>query len=158
MTDVQPVPEGYPRVSPYLIIDGAAAAIDFYTAVFGAQETVRMGGGPDDPADKIGHAEVALGDSVIMLADEAPQVGALSPTSVGGTPVTISVYVDDVDAVWGKAMAAGATPERELRNEFYGDRVGDFVDPWGHKWHVATHVEDVSPDEMARRAAEAAAQ
>jgi PhnB protein len=157
MADVQPVPEGYPRVSPYLIIDGAAAAIDFYTAVLGAEETVRMGGGPDDPADKIGHAEVALGDSVIMLADEAPQVGALSPTSVGGTPVTISVYVDDVDAVWAKAMAAGATPERELRNEFYGDRVGDFVDPWGHKWHVATHVEDVSPEEMARRAAEAAA-
>jgi PhnB protein len=155
MADVKPVPEGYPSVSPYLVVDGAAAAIDFYADVFGARERMRMGGAPGDPADKVGHAELELGDGLVMLADEFPDVGALGPKTVGGTPVSISVYVEDVDDVWAKAMAGGAKALRELRNEFYGDRVGDFEDPWGHRWHVATHVEDVSPDEMAKRAEEA---
>jgi PhnB protein len=155
MADVKPIPEGYPTVSPYLVVDGAAAAIDFYADVFGARERMRMGGGPGDPADKVGHAELEFGDGLVMLADEFPDMGAVGPKTVGGTPVSISVYVEDVDDVWAKAMAGGATALRELRNEFYGDRVGDFEDPWGHRWHVATHVEDVSPEQMAERAAEA---
>jgi PhnB protein len=155
MADVKPIPDGYPRASPYLVVDGAAAAIDFYTDVLGARERMRMGGAPGDPPDKVGHAELELGDSLIMLADEYPDVGALSPRTIGGTPVTISAYVEDVDAVWAAAIAAGATALREPENQFYGDRSGQFEDPWGHRWSIATHVEDVPPEEMARRAAEA---
>lgn len=155
MADVQPIPEGYPRMSPYLVVDGAAAAIDFYTEVLGARERMRMGGAPDDPPDKVGHAELEIGDSLFMLADEYPDMDAVGPRTVGGTPVSLSLYVEDVDAVWAKALAAGATALREPQDQFYGDRAANFEDPWGHRWHIATHVEDVPPDEMAKRAAEA---
>ncbi|MDD9380977.1 VOC family protein [Streptomyces sp. ZAF1911] len=148
---VQPVPEGYPRVTPYLCIDGAAAAIDFYVSVLGARERMRMAA----PGGKIGHAELELGSSLVMLADEYPGIGFRSPKSVGGTPVTLHVYVEDVDAVFAKALAGGATELRPLRDEFYGDRTGQFEDPFGHRWSIATHIEDVPPDEMERRAEEA---
>ena len=149
---VQPIPEGYPQVTPYLVVDGAAAAIDFYGAVFGTTERMRM----PAPGGKIGHAELQLGNSVIMLADEAPEVGALSPPTVGGSPVTLSVYVEDVDGVMARAEQAGATVLRPVETQFYGDRSGQFEDPFGHKWSVASHVEDVSPEEMGRRSAEMA--
>jgi len=153
MTGAKPIPDGYPRVTPYLCVDGADAAIAFYTKVLGATEKVRMGA----PQGKIGHAELELGDSIVMLADEHPEVGFLSPKSVGGTPVTISVYVEDVDAVYERAVAEGASAERPVEDQFYGDRTGQFQDPFGHRWHVATHVEDVPPEEMQKRAAEAMA-
>jgi PhnB protein len=151
MTAVKPIPDGYPRVIPYLSVDGANAAIDFYTTVFGATERVRMAG----PQGKIGHAELAIGDSVVMLADAVPDMGGQTPQSLGGTPVTVMVYVEDVDAVFDRAIKAGAAEERKVENQFYGDRAGQFADPFGHKWFVATHVEDVPPDEMERRAAAA---
>jgi PhnB protein len=154
MAAVKPIPDGYPRVIPSLIIDGAAAAIDFYVAVLGATVRLRM----DAPDGKVGHAELQLGDSVIMLADEFPDMGFLGPKSVGGSPVTISVYVDDVDATFQQAMGAGATELQAVQNQFYGDRSGQFEDPFGHRWNVSTHVEDVPEDEMARRAAEAMGQ
>ena len=147
------IPAGYPQVSPYLSVDDAAAAIDFYTGVFGATERMRMPG----PNDTIGHAELQLGDSLIMLADEAPDIGFRSPKALGGSPVTISIYVGDVDAVFERAVAAGATALRPVETQFYGDRSGQFEDPFGHRWSVASHVEDVAPEEMARRAAEAMA-
>ena len=150
MASVQPIPDGYPRVSPYLCVDGAAAAIEFYGAVLGATERVRM----PAPGGGIGHAELQLGDSVIMLSDEMPEMGVRGPRAVGGTPVILSVYVEDVDAVFDRAVSAGATPLRAVENQFYGDRSGQFEDPFGHVWSVATHVEDVAFDEMARRAAE----
>lgn len=150
MASVQPIPEGYPRVTPYLHVDGAAAAIEFYGAVFGATERVRM----PAPEGKIGHAEIQLGDSVIMLADEMPEMDIRGPRSIGGTPVTLSVYVEDVDAVFDRAVNAGATALRAIETQFYGDRSGQFEDPFGHRWNVASHVEDVSPEEMTRRAAE----
>jgi PhnB protein len=154
MAAVKPIPDGYPRVIPSLIIDGAAAAIDFYVAVLGATVRLRM----DAPDGKVGHAELQLGDSVIMLADEFPDMGFLGPKSVGGSPVTISVYVDDVDATFQQAMGAGATELQAVQNQFYGDRSGQFEYPFGHRWNVSTHVEDVPEDEMARRAAEAMGQ
>jgi PhnB protein len=150
---VKPIPDGYPRVTPYLIVNGASDAIAFYGKVFGAQERMRM----PDPAGGIGHAELTLGDSVIMLADEHPEMGFQGPKTIGGTPVTISVYVDDVDATSSQAVQSGATVVRELENQFYGDRSGQFEDPFGHRWNIATHVEDVSPEEMGKRAAAAAA-
>ena len=150
MADVKPVPDGYQRVTPYLSVDGAKAAIEFYEKVFGAKERMRM----DAPGGKLGHAELEFGDSVVMLADEFPEVGNRSPKTVGGTTVTISVYVDDVDAVFDAALAAGATSLRAVEDQFYGDRTGQFEDPFGHHWSVATHVEDVPPDEMERRMAE----
>jgi PhnB protein len=150
MADVKPIPDGYPRVMPYLCVDGAEAAIEFYSSVLGAQERVRMPG----PDGKIGHAELTLGDSIIMLADEAPQMGVLSPRSIGGTPVTISVYVEDADGVFEAAVAAGANSLQAVSDQFYGDRSGQFEDPFGHRWNVATHVEDVAPEEMERRMAE----
>jgi PhnB protein len=152
MAKVNPIPDGYPRVSPYLIIDGASAAIDFYSKVFGATERVRM----PDPDGRIGHAELQLGDSVIMLADEYPEMGIRGPKAVGGTPVTISVYVEDVDGVFDRAVELGAKALRQVEDQFYGDRSGQFEDPFGHRWSVASHIEDVPPDEMAKRAAEAA--
>lgn len=145
----KPIPDGYPRVTPYLIVDGAAEAIDFYTSVLGAEQ---RGSRMEMPNGKIGHAELSLGDSLLMLADEAPDHGAVGPRSVGGTPVTIHVYVEDVDDVFARALAAGAKELRPVSDEFYGDRLGQFEDPWGHKWSVATHVEDVSAEEMAERA------
>ena len=150
MPNVKAIPDEYPQVTPYLIVDGADAAIQFYTEVFGAKERGRM----PAPGDKIGHAELQLGDSVIMLADEAPEMGQRSPKSVGGPPVTINVYVEDVDDAFDRAIRAGAQSLRPVENQFYGDRGGQFEDPFGHRWSVATHVEDVPEDEMARRAAE----
>ena len=148
-----PIPEGYRRVTPYLIVDGAAEAIDFYTSVFGATERMRRGG----PEDKVGHAELEIGDSVIMLADEHPEMNARGPRSTGGTPVSLHVYVEDVDSLFERAVEAGAKSLRPVEDQFYGDRLGSFEDPFGHHWSVATHVEDVSPDEMSKRMAEAAA-
>ncbi len=151
MADVKPIPDGYPQVTPYLCVDGAKAAIEFYSNVLGATERMHMPG----PNGKIGHAELELGDSLIMLADEYPEMGIRGPKAVGGTPVTISIYVEDADAVFDAALAAGATSLRPVENQFYGDRIGQFEDPFGHRWSVATHVEDVPPDEMEKRAAEA---
>jgi PhnB protein len=151
MADVKPIPEGYPQVTPYLIVDGANAAIEFYRNVFGARERMRM----PAPEGRVGHAELEFGDSLVMLADEFPDMGVRSPKATGGTPVTLSVYVEDVDAVFDAAVAAGATALRPVEDQFYGDRNGQFEDPFGHRWSVATHVEDVPPDEMERRAAEA---
>ncbi|MFF3618910.1 VOC family protein [Streptomyces sp. NPDC002467] len=148
---VQPVPEGYPRVTPYLCVDGAAAAIDFYVSVLGARERMRMSA----PEGRIGHAELELGNSLVMLADEHPEMDFRSPAAVGGTPVTLHVYVEDVDAVFAEALARGATELRPVRDEFYGDRTGQFQDPFGHRWNVASHIEDVQPDEMRKRSEEA---
>ena len=153
MSPVKPIPENYPRVMPYLVVDGGADAIEFYTKVLGATERMRM----DGPGGKVGHAELQLGDSVIMLADAFPDMGYGSPKTVGGTPVTISVYVEDVDKTFAAALQAGAKELRAVENAFYGDRTGQFEDPFGHRWSVATHVEDVPPDEMAKRAQEAMA-
>ncbi len=150
MAKVQPIPEGYPRVTPYLCVDGAGAAIEFYSRVLGATERMRM----PAPDGKIGHAEVQIGDSVIMISDEMPEMGFIGPRTVGGTPVGLSVYVEDVDAVFDRAVKAGAKALRPVEDQFYGDRSGTFEDPFGHMWNVASHIEDVSPDEMARRAAE----
>jgi len=147
MAAVRPIPEGYPRVTPYLAVDGAAAAIDFYTAVLDAKERMRM----PAPEGRIGHAELEIGESIIMLADEFPDMGNRAPKSVGGSPVSIMVYVEDVDATFAKALENGAKELRAVENQFYGDRSGSFEDPFGHLWHVATHVEDVSPEEMERR-------
>ncbi len=153
MADVKPIPDGYPQVIPYLIVDGGEAAIDFYTKVLGATERMHM----PSPDGRIGHAELELGDSLIMLADEHPEMGILGPRSVGGTPVMISAYVEDVDSVVERALAEGAKSVRPVENQFYGDRTGQFEDPFGHRWSVATHVEDVPPGEMEKRAAEAMA-
>ena len=150
----KPIPDEYPRVSPYLIVDGAAEAIDFYTSVLGAAQ---RGDRMEMPDGRVGHAELALGDSVIMLADESPDWGAIGPRTVGGTPVTIHVYVEDVDDIFTKALAGGAKEVQPVIDQFYGDRSGTFEDPWGHKWNIATHVEDVPPEEMAKRVAEAEA-
>jgi PhnB protein len=145
----KPVPDGYPCVTPYLVVDGAAKALDFYQRVFGATERMRMPG----PSGKVGHAEISIGDSVIMLADEHPEMGARGPRAFGGSPVSLHVYVEDVDATVKTAVAAGAKLTRPVEDRFYGDRSGTLEDPFGHQWHVATHTEDVPPDEMARRAA-----
>jgi PhnB protein len=147
----QPIPEGYPRVTPYLIVDGASAAIDFYTSVLGATERMRMSA----PDDRVGHAELEIGDSVIMLADESPEMDARSPRTVGGTPVSLHVYVEDADSTFERAIGARATALQQVEDKFYGDRSGSFEDPFGHRWHVATHVEDVPPGEMEKRAAAA---
>ena len=149
---VEPIPEGYPRVTPYLIVDGASAAIEFYSSVLGATERMRMGG----PDGNVGHAELEIGNSVVMLADEHPEMNARGPRSIGGTPVSLHVYVEDADRVFERAIEAGAKALRPVEDKFYGDRSGGFEDPFGHEWNVATHVEDVPPEEMERRAAEAA--
>lgn len=148
---VKPIPDGYPRVTPYLIVDGAGAAIDFYTSVLGATERMRMSA----PEDKVGHAELEIGDSVIMLADESPEMDARSPRTVGGTPVSLHVYVEDADDTFERAVGAGARALQPVEDKFYGDRSGSFEDPFGHRWHVATHVEDVPPGEMEKRVAAA---
>jgi len=151
MSTVKPIPDGYPQVIPYLSVDGASEAIDFYIRVFGAKERLRM----PMPDGRVGHAELEIGDSLVMLADTSPNMGNPSPKALGGTAVTVMVYVEDVDGVFERAVSAGATAERPVENQFYGDRAGQFVDPFGHKWFVATHVEDVGPEEMERRAAAA---
>lgn len=150
---VKAIPDDYPRVTPYLIIDGASAAIDFYSSVLGATERLRMAG----PDGKVGHAELGIGDSVIMLADEHLDMDVRGPQTVGGTPVTLHVYVEDADSVFERAVQAGAKALRPVEDKFYGDRSGQFEDPFGHRWDVATHVEDVPPEEMPKRAAAAMA-
>jgi PhnB protein len=147
MTNVKPIPDGYPQVTPYLCVDDATAALDFYSTIFDATERVRMPG----PEGRIGHAELEIGDSILMLSDEYPEMGVHSAKSVGGSPVTISVYVEDVDSVYDRAIKAGAKALRPVENQFYGDRSGQFEDPFGHRWNVASHVEDVSPEEMSKR-------
>lgn len=145
---VKPVPEGYHTVTPYLIVNAGAKALDFYARAFGAIERLRI-----DAGGKIGHAEITIGDSCVMLADEHPEIGALGPTTVGGSPVSLHLYVEDVDAVVARAVAAGATLVRPVADQFYGDRVGGVADPFGHRWFIATHKEDLSPEELQRRAA-----
>jgi PhnB protein len=151
MAQVKPIPDGYPRMTPYLIVDGAAQAIEFYKKVFGATEKMRM----PSPGGKIGHAELTLGDSMIMLADEHPEMGARAPHAYGGAAVSLMVYVPNVDDTVKTASAAGAKIVRQVETQFYGDRMGTIEDPFGHRWYVATHVEDVPPEELAKRAAAA---
>jgi PhnB protein len=146
---VKAQPDGYHAITPYLVVKDAAGAIEFYKKVFGAQELFRLGG----PDGKVGHAELKVGDSVVMLADEAPQMGSLAPPTIGGSPVRILLYVENVDEVVPRAVTAGAKIVRPIADQFYGDRAGGIEDPYGHYWHVATHKEDVSPEEMKRRAA-----
>lgn len=148
MSGVKPIPEGYEGATPYLIVKGADKALEFYQKAFGAMELMRMPG----PAGKIGHAEIKIGSAIVMLADEFPEMHCKSPQSFGGTPVSILIYVQDVDAFIQRALAAGAKALAPLENKFYGDRSGTLEDPFGHHWHFSTHVEDVSPDQMAKRA------
>jgi PhnB protein len=142
------IPDGYHSVTPYLIVKGGADAINFYKRAFGAVEQMRMA----SPDGRIGHAEIKIGDSIIMLADEHPEMGHRSPLSLGGAGVSLMVYVDQVDEVFKQAVASGAKELQPLKNQFYGDRSGTLQDPFGHQWTVATHIEDVAPDEMRRRA------
>ena len=146
---VKPIPDGYQGATPYLSTNGAAAAIEFYKKAFGAIETMRLTG----PDGKVGHAEITIGAARIMLADERPEIGFPSPQKLGGSPVIIHLYVEDVDAVFSQATAAGAKVLRPVADQFYGDRAGQFEDPFGHVWFLATHTEDVSPEEIERRAA-----
>mgnify|MGYP005605694573 CR=1 FL=1 len=147
---VKPIPEGYHSVTPYLILDDATRALEFYKKAFGAVELLRM----PAPGGRIGHAEIKIGDSPIMLADENPELGAKSARTFGGSPISLMVYVEDVDSTYSAAIAAGASEIQAVEDKFYGDRSGMFKDPWGHEWTVATHVEDVSEEEMGRRMAE----
>jgi len=144
---VKPIPDGYHTVTPYLIVNGAAAAIEFYKKAFAATELFRMA----DPAGKVGHAELQFGDSIIMLADEHPDMGYRSPLALGGTPVSIALYVEDVDARAAQVIAAGAKVLRPVQDQFYGDRSGTFIDPFGHVWTISTHKEDLSPEEVRQR-------
>lgn len=147
MSKVHFIPAGYKAVTPYMIVQGAAQAIDFYKTHFGAVEEVRM-----DHEGKVGHAELKIGDSHIMLADEHPEMGQRSPLHYGGTPLSLMVYVANVDAVFAGALRSGAKELKPVQDQFYGDRSGTLIDPFGHMWTIATHVEDVSPEEMGRRA------
>lgn len=144
---VKPIPDGYHTVTPYLIIKDAVKALDFYRRAFGAKELFRM----TDPNGRIGHAEIQIGDSRIMLADEMPQMSYRSPQSLGGTPVSILLYVNDVDSQFATAVTAGASVTQPVRDQFYGDRSGTLTDPFGHVWTIATHKEDVPHDELTRR-------
>jgi len=146
-------PEGYHSVTPYLTVDDARAALDFYARAFGATEIMRM-----EMGDKIGHAEIRIGDSVVMLSDEWPDMDKLSPKSRGGSTAGLMVYLPDVDAAFARAIEAGATEERAVEDQFYGDRSGSVRDPFGHSWMLATHVEDVPEDEMKRRMEKMAAE
>jgi len=146
MAKVNPIPAGNGAPTPYLSIDGAAKAIDFYKTVFGAQEVVRH-----DMGGRIGHAELRIGNGLLMLADEFPEMDFRGPKSMGGSPVMLNLYVENVDEVFRRAEAAGATVVRPVADQFYGDRSGQFTDPFGHRWNVTTHVEDVSYEEMERR-------
>jgi PhnB protein len=146
---VKPIPDGHHVVTPYLSIKGAANAIEFYKKAFGAREVMRMA----QPDGRLGHAELQIGDSRIMLADEFPDMNFRSPHSIGGTPVHLHLYVEDVDAVVTQAVAAGAKVLRPVQDQFYGDRSGSLADPHGHVWHVATHTEDLSMEEIEKRAA-----
>ena len=144
---VKPVPDGYRTVTPHLIVKGAAQAIEFYKKAFGAEELARMPG----PKGSVMHAEIQIGDSRIMLNDEFPDYGKMGPASIGGTPITIHLYVNDVDALFDRAVTAGATARMPVADMFWGDRYGQLEDPFGHHWSIATHKEDVSPEECMRR-------
>ncbi|HKG59624.1 MAG TPA: VOC family protein [Pyrinomonadaceae bacterium] len=146
MADVKPIPEGYHSLTPYLVIDGAAEAMEYYTKAFGAVELFRM-----EHGGKIGHAEMKIGDSPFMLSDEMPQYKG--PKALGGTPVSLMIYVDDVDKIYPQAIAAGGTEVKPLQDQFYGDRSGTLTDPFGHIWTIATHKEDVTPEEIEKRLA-----
>jgi len=149
---VKPIPEGYHSITPYLVIDGAAAALDWYAQAFGAKELMRMPMG-----DRIGHAEIKIGDSVVMLADEFPDRDLLGPRKRGGASAGFMLYVDDVDASFARAISAGAVEERPVEDQFYGDRSGGLIDPFGHRWTISTHVEDIDEAEMQRRMEEMSA-
>ena len=147
----KPIPDGYHSVTPYLCVKGAAQAIEFYKKAFLATERMRIA----HPDGRVGHAELQVGDSVIMLSDEFPEMGARSPQSLGGSPVSIHLYVEDADAIFSQAVAAGARIKRAIADQFYGDRLGGVEDPCGHTWWISTHKEDLSPQEIERRAASA---
>ena len=149
---VRPIPDGYEAPIPYLVVNGASAAIDFYKKAFGAKETMRMPG----PNGKIGHADIVIGGGHVMLADESPEMGHRGPQAFGGSPVGLVIYVENADEVVKKAVRAGAKVTRPVEDQFYGDRAGEVADPFGYKWYVMTHVEDVSPKEMGKRASERA--
>jgi PhnB protein len=151
---VKPIPDGYHSVTPYLIVQGAGRAIEFYKKAFGATEVMRF----DGPGGRIGHAEIRIGNSPVMLADEYPDMGFRSPQALGGAGVSLMVYVEQVDAVFKRAIAAGAKELRPLTNQFYGDRSGTLQDPFGHVWTIATHLEDIAPEEMRKRAEQAVKQ
>jgi PhnB protein len=144
---IEPVPDGYHTATPYLILKDASAGIEFYKRAFGATELMRL----TDSSGKIGHAEIKIGDSVIMLADEAPDWGCRGPQSLGGTPVSIMLYVKDADTAFNRAVEAGAKALRPMEDKFYGDRAGTLEDPYGHQWHIATHTEDLSPEALRQR-------
>ena len=149
----RPIPEGYHTATPYLAIDGAADALEYYKKAFGAKERMRM----EAPGGKIGHAEIEIGDSIVMVADTFPQSSTKAPSELGGTTAGVFLYVEDVDAVVKQAVDAGATVTMEVADQFWGDRFGSIKDPFGHSWSIATHVEDVPEEEMAERAKEAMA-
>jgi PhnB protein len=151
---VKAIPAGYHTATPYLVVDNAEQAIEFYKQAFGAEETVRMAG----PPGKIAHAEMKIGDSMLMLSDEMPGGGCRSPKSLGGTSASVFLYLEDVDSIFNRAVSAGAKAEMPPQNMFWGNRFGRLTDPFGHAWGVATHVEDVPPEEMSRRAKQAMAQ
>jgi PhnB protein len=144
---VKPIPEGYHSVTPYLIIRGASRAIEFYKKAFGATELMRFPG----PNDTVMHAEIKIGDSPVMLADEGETSTYRSPQTFGGSPVSLMIYVEDVDKVFNQAVSTGAKATRPVADQFYGDRLGTLVDPFGHIWTISTHKEDVSMEEMQRR-------
>lgn len=147
MANVKPIPDGYHTITPYLIIKGAKNAIEFYSNAFGAEEVFRM----EDESGNIGHAEMRIGNSIFMLADEKSNMGHKSPATIGGSPVSILLYVENCDAAFDRAVKAGASVARPLANQFYGDRTGGVKDPFGYEWYISTHIEDVSPEEMERR-------
>ena len=147
MANVKPIPDGYHTITPYLIIKGAKKAMEFYTKAFGAKETFKM----LDERGEVGHAEMRIGNSMIMLAEENPKMPHKSATTLGGSPISVLLYVEDCDAVFNQAVQAGAKVERPLANQFYGDRTGGVKDPFGYDWYISTHIEDVSPEEMERR-------
>jgi PhnB protein len=146
---VKPIPDGYHTVTPYLIVKNAAGSIEFYKQAFGATEEMRMA----KPDGTVMHAEIKIGDSRLMLADECPDLNARSPMSLGGSAVSLLVYVEDVDSFFNRATSAGAKMVKPVKDQFYGDRCGSLSDPFGHVWHIATHIEDVAPEEMHQRAA-----
>ena len=145
---VKPIPEGYHTITPYLLVRDAAAALDYYKRAFGAVEIGRFG----EPGGRIQHADMKIGDSHFMLADEHPEMGYVGPQTLGNTTFGMALYVDNVDALFQRAIDAGGTEQRAVADQFYGDRTGTLIDPFGHKWHISTHVEDVSDEEMERRA------
>lgn len=151
MADVKPIPEGYHSITPYLIVDGAAQALEYYKKAFNATELFRM-----EHEGKIGHAEMKIGDSPFMLSDEHPEMGYRGPKSIGGSAVGIMIYVDDVDTIFKQAIDAGGTETKAIQDQFYGDRSGTLTDPFGHVWTVATHTEDVAPEEIEKRLASGA--